>query len=162
MAITLFKWLYILLFHAVHPIYISVTEINHNPNDKTLEISCKLFADDFEKVLTKKTGTAVHILKPKDKASLDKMFAQYLGENFSVKADGKTASLFYLGFEVEEDAVYCYMQANDIASLKKIELFNTLLYDLNDKQAGIMHVTVNGNRKSTKLDYPASQVTIQF
>jgi hypothetical protein len=30
-----------------------VTEINHNAADQTLEISCKLFTDDFEKVLSK-------------------------------------------------------------------------------------------------------------
>jgi hypothetical protein len=79
-----------------------------------------------------------------------------------LKADDKAASLFYLGHEVEEDAVFCYLQVNDIGSVKKIELFNTLLYDLNDKQAGIMHVTVKGNRKSTKLDFPVSQATFQF
>ena len=32
---------------ALHPYYISVVEINHNPTDKTLEISCKIFTNDF-------------------------------------------------------------------------------------------------------------------
>ena len=162
MAITVFKWLYLLAFNIAHPVYISVTEINHNADDKTLEISCKVFADDFENVLTKKNRSAVSLSKPKDKAALDKMIAEYIGEHFSLRADGKNAALFYLGHEVEDDAVYCYLQVNDVVSVKKIELVNTLLYDLNDKQAGIMHVTVKGNRKSTKLDYPSSEATFQF
>jgi hypothetical protein len=35
----------------LHPFHVSVVEINHNETDKTLEISCKIFIDDFEKVL---------------------------------------------------------------------------------------------------------------
>jgi hypothetical protein len=162
MAITVFKWLYLLAFNLLHPVYVSVTEIIHNSDDKTLEISCKIFADDFENVLTKKNKTAISLSKPKDKAALDNLIAQYLGEHLSLRSDGKTVSLFYLGFEIEEDAVYCYLQANDIATVKKVEAFNTMLHDLNDKQANIMHMTVKGNRKSTKLDFPVSQATFQF
>ena len=57
MAGILFKWLLvggILLTPSSgthHPIYVSVTEIEHNAKDKTLEISCKIFTDDFEKTL---------------------------------------------------------------------------------------------------------------
>ena len=38
---------------AVHPFYVSVTEINQNAAEKSLEISCKFFADDFEQTLEK-------------------------------------------------------------------------------------------------------------
>ena len=43
-----------------HPYYISVVEINHNPTDKTLEISCKIFTNDFEATLEKNYKTKVH------------------------------------------------------------------------------------------------------
>ena len=38
----------------LHPFYVSVTEINHNAADKTLEISCKMFTEDLEEILEKK------------------------------------------------------------------------------------------------------------
>ncbi|MET0461971.1 MAG: DUF6702 family protein, partial [Chitinophagaceae bacterium] len=41
----------------MHPIHLSVTEINHNAADRTLEISCKIFTDDFEKVLAQNYKT---------------------------------------------------------------------------------------------------------
>jgi hypothetical protein len=62
MSIPLFKWFFLLFLagsnHNVatgdtqlfsHPFFISVTEINHNSGDKNLEISCKIFTDDFGK-----------------------------------------------------------------------------------------------------------------
>ena len=33
----------------LHLVFVSVTEIEHNAKEKTLEISCKIFTDDFEK-----------------------------------------------------------------------------------------------------------------
>ena len=57
MAAILYKWLlaFALTNFGVnpHPIFVSVTEIEHNAVEKTLEISCKLFVDDFEKSLPK-------------------------------------------------------------------------------------------------------------
>ena len=34
---------------GLHPFHVSGVEVNHNATDKTLEISCKIFTDDFEK-----------------------------------------------------------------------------------------------------------------
>jgi hypothetical protein len=42
-----------------HPIYVSVTEIQHNAKDKTLEISCKIFTSDFEAILKSKTKSSI-------------------------------------------------------------------------------------------------------
>ena len=53
---------------ALHPFYISITEINHNAKDKTLEISCKMFAEDLEETLDKNYKTEVDLSLAKDKA----------------------------------------------------------------------------------------------
>ncbi len=67
MASSLFKWLggtilgLLLLSASPHPLYISVTEINHNAKDKILEVSCKIFTNDFETVLEKIAKTKVDL-----------------------------------------------------------------------------------------------------
>ncbi|HEU4472678.1 MAG TPA: DUF6702 family protein, partial [Flavisolibacter sp.] len=55
--------------YSFHPFYISVTEVNHNRADKTLEISCKIFADDLEETLEKSYKTQLDISAEKDKAN---------------------------------------------------------------------------------------------
>jgi hypothetical protein len=178
MAATFYKWLVIptvLILNnyenqaitsspirEVHPFYVCVTEINHNVVDKTLEISCKIFADDFEKVLTQKNKSVVSISQPKDKVALDKLINQYIKGHLSFKADNKEANFSYLGFEKENDAVYCYLQVDNISAVKKIDIVNTMLHDLNNNQINIMHVNVGGNRKSLKLDFPDSQAMFSF
>ncbi|MBS1655715.1 MAG: hypothetical protein JSU05_12770 [Bacteroidetes bacterium] len=162
MAAGLYKWLLMAGLFCWHPFHVSVTEINHNAKDKILEVSCKLFTDDFEKVLETKYKTEVDLVHPKDQAAMDKLVSDYLRNHLSLKVDGKAVTLSYVGFEHQEEAVYGYLEVDNITSVKKVEITNTILHDLFTDQVSIMHVIVNGNRKSTKLDYPASQATISF
>ena len=145
-----------------HPFHVSLVEINHNSSDKTLEISCKIFTDDFEKVLAQNYKTKVDLINPPNKAAMDTLVKKYIFSHLSLSVDGKQGKLLYVGFERESEAVYGYVQVNDIPAVKKIDIANKLMYDLFTDQINLMHVIVGGNRKSTKLDYPESQATFSF
>jgi hypothetical protein len=161
MALIWFKWLLGLMMYA-HPFYISVTEINHNATDKTLEISCKIFGDDMEEVLKKSSNTAVDLSDPKKLEANNKLIEAYVRNHLSLMADGKTVKLNYVGFEKEKESVYCYFEGQNIPSVKKLDVINSLLHDLNSDQINIMHVTVGGERKSLKLDHPKKTATFTF
>lgn len=180
MAISSFKWSMItLLFfgHSLltgfahpkatefppHPFFVSVTEIEYNAGEKALEMSIKVFTDDFEKVLVKATGGPVDIYKPKDKALLEKQIADYIKKHFLIKADGKPLSLEYVGYEIEEQSTFSYFQVTNLPKApKKIEISNAVFYEMFEKQISIMHLNVGGGRKSTKLDYPATEAVFEF
>lgn len=145
-----------------HPFHVSVVEINHNAADKTLEITCKIFTDDFEKVLVQNYNTKVDLINPPDKKAMDSVVKKYIVSHLSIVVDGKPGNFTYLGFERDAEAVYSFVQIENISSVKKVELTNKLMHDLFTDQINIMHVVVNGNRKSTKLDYPASTAKVEF
>jgi hypothetical protein len=147
---------------VLHPYYVSVTEINHNAIDKTLEISCKLFTDDFEKALADKYKMKVDLSAPRDKKIMDKIITDYIKNHLAIKADGKNVNLNYLGFEKEDEAVFSYFQVENLVSVKRIDVTNSILHEEHDTQINIMHVSVGGNRKSTKLDYPNTQAVFNF
>src|ERR1035438_1012880 len=169
MAASLFKWfsIYLLLLSnnvyksdsyngkaVVHPLYVTVTEVNHNAKDKTLEISCKIFTNDFEAALEKSFHTKTDLTQPKDKKAADKLVSDYIQKHFQIKADGRPLVLEFVGSEKETDATWSYFQVSNIASVKKIEITNSLLYDTFEGEINLMHVTVSGNRKSLKLNSP--------
>ncbi len=168
MASSFYKWLIlpalalILLSGLPHPFHVSVVEINHNAADKTLEISCKIFTDDFEKVLAKNYNTKADLTNPPNKAAMDSLVKKYIISHLGLKANGKNVSLVYVGFETDKEASYGYVEVDNISAVSKVGINNTLMYDLFDDQVNIMHVIVNGKRKSTKLNYPDKEVIIQF
>jgi hypothetical protein len=162
MALLLHKWLFIGYLAMLHPLFVSVTEINHNAKDKTLEISCKAFTDDLEKAIEKTGKVKLDLFNIKDKAAAEKAITEYITKHLLLKADGKALQLQFVGFEREGDATWSYFQVNNIPTLKKIEISDNVLFEASDEQINLVHVTVNGNRKSTKLDYPDAHVVFDF
>jgi len=152
----------LLLSARPHPLYIAVTEINHNAKDKILEVSCKVFTNDFETVLGKMAGAKVDLSSAKDKAASDKLIADYVGRHLRLKVDGKPVQLHFVGSENEEDGTWSYFQVNDVPTVKRIDVGNDLLYDGFNQQINIMHVTVGGQRQSMRLDYPDANAAFQF
>jgi hypothetical protein len=146
----------------LHPLHVSVVEINHNADDKTLEISCKIFTDDFEKVLAQNYKTKVDLINPPHKAVMDSLVKKYITSHLAIKADNKLVSFTYVGYESESEAVNSYIQVDNISTVKKMEFTNKLMYDLFSDQVNLMHVIVGGNRKSTKLDYPETSAVFSF
>jgi hypothetical protein len=145
-----------------HPLYNSVTEINHNPKDKILEISCKIFTNDFEAVLEKAAGAKVDLSSVKDSAASNKLIAGYVERHLRLKVDGKPVQLHFVGSENQDDGTWSYFQVNDVPTVKRIDAFNELLYDGFPQQINIMHVTVGGQRQSTRVDCPAANASFQF
>lgn len=145
-----------------HPFYVSVTEINHNAKDKILEISCKLFTNDLETVLEKNLHTKVDLSSPADKKAAEGYIAAYIIKNLQIKVDGKPVPLQFVGSEKEQEATWSYFQVNNMPSVKNIALTNSLLYDGFDKEINIMHVSVGGDRKSGKLEYPATAIAFEW
>jgi len=179
MAVMLYKWFVLCLLSAglpgdgarssllsgetkAHPFYVSVTEINHNNKDKALEISCKIFADDFEETLKRNYKASVDLTNQQHHQQIDKLAKDYISRHFSLAADGRAIALTYVGFEKDKESVYCYFEVQNLAAIKKLDVTNSILQDFTNEQINIMHVTVNGKRQSVKLDYPDKKASFAF
>lgn len=147
----------------IHPIHISTLEIVYNAADKNLEITCKIFWDDFETALTKTNNNKrVDLINEKNLELNNKLISAYINKHLSLTIDGKPVSLSFVGFEKEDAVIYSYLEINNISAVKKISMINNIMHDMFEDQTEIIHVIVNGNRKSTKLDYPAKQAEFNF
>jgi hypothetical protein len=82
--------------------------------------------------------------------------------HLKITADGKLLNLKYLGYEVIEEGVFSYYESPGIEDIKNVSLFNNLLYEYNSQQMGLVHITVNGSRKSTKLNNPVDRAVVVF
>lgn len=166
MAAILYKWLIgfalISLVNTHHPIFVSVTEIEHNAGEKTLEISCKIFTDDFETTLRKKYTGKIDLLDAKYKSSMNPLVSDYIQKHLSIITDGKLARLQFLGFEQDEEGIISYFEVKNIEKVKNIEVTDDILYEEKPQQMEIIHVMVNGERKSSRLNNPDTKVSFQF
>ncbi len=145
-----------------HPIFVSVTEIEYNAKDKTLEISCKIFTDDFEKTLRQNYKTHIDLLQPKDKSAMNNLVNDYVQKHLQIKLEGKSVSLQFIGYEQQEEGIVSFYQVNNITALKQLAITDNILFEYKKEQISIIHVLVNGNRKSTKLINPEDKASFEF
>ncbi|CAL1520043.1 hypothetical protein MMC2321_03798 [Chitinophaga sp. MM2321] len=147
---------------AMHPFYVSVTEITHNAAKKELEVSCRIFADDLENTLKAQYKASFDITKPANRAQVEGYIAEYLSRHLQITLDGKNIPLHFIGYKIEEDAVWSFLEATQVPAPKKVAIKNDLLYAQHPSQINMMHVLIGGVRKSIKLDNPKADAVIAF
>lgn len=147
-----------LLLCAFHPYYVSVTEIKSDPKKKTLEISSRMFTNDLEDALRKLSKKQVDLLHPKDKKETDRLVADYLQKHLEVKVNGKAITYNFLGYEKEEESVWCYMEAANVPAVTKIEVENAILYDFLPAQINMAHFIEGEKRQSGKVSNPEKKL----
>lgn len=162
MVNSVFQWLMIGFMAVVHPFFVSVIELNHNATNKTVEISARIFTDDFEATLKKFGNTKIDLTNPTDKTKLDQLIVAYVRQKLIINIDGKATVLEYVGYEIKKESVWIYFEIDHIATLKKIDVNCSFLYDYEAKQINIFHVKAGGQEKSYKLDYPANATSFVF
>ena len=146
----------------LHPFYVSVTEMNYNKSQASLELSCKLFTDDFEDALKNEYKTRVDLQQSKDRKQVETYVAEYIQKHLQIKVNGRSVAMSFVGYEIESESAWCYFEVKQVPAVKSIDIINDVLYESHDAQISIIHILVDGHRKSGKLVNPEKQVTFQF
>ena len=141
-----------------HPLHLSSTELNYNLKESTMEVSCRIFTDDFEDILSKKYKVKADLSVEAKHKEMDQLVHKYITAHLQLAANGKILPLNYIGFEKDNEAVVVYMESAKVKNIVKLETISTVLYDLFDDQTNIFHLTFKGNRHSFKLTFPDKRV----
>lgn len=145
-----------------HPYHVGSVEINYNSKSKTFEITGRFFLDDLENGLSKKYEKPFHFNDVKYKAQINQALKNYSAEYFKLKTDNEFLKINYVGYEEDSESVNIYLESEKVENPKKVEAAVSFLYNLFDDQINLVHIIVNGNRKSEKLTYPNRYLFQQF
>ena len=137
---------------VLHPIHISVTEINYNEKSKSLQITSRIFVDEMELgVRAQRKEPELDILNPNNGLTTKQLINNYVAAHFKMKIDGKPARVNFLGFEKEDISFVSYLEIENVKKLKTIEVFDDLITEIHDDQSNLVHVTYKAPIKSARL-----------
>jgi hypothetical protein len=148
----------------VHPIHVSVTEIEFDQKDKALEIMMRIFIDDLETSLREELNQPeLDIAALKKGVTLDQLVNAYLKDHFKITLDNKLQKTNFLGHERESEAIIFYIEVDDVNSWQTIKIQNDILVATFDDQSNLVHVTVGDKVKSLRLtkSTPADKLTFE-
>ena len=151
-----------MITEAPHPLHVSTTDINLNGTDHKLEVICSIFTDDFELALAKQYGGKVDLSLPNMHAAMEDLVKKYVQGHLQIKANAKPTPLSFVGFEKVKEIVNVYFESDKMTDVKRMDVDVSLLHNLYNDQSNIVHITVNGKRQSTKVDYPDRKVSVVY
>jgi len=155
--------LFISSFQKVrHPFFVSVIDINYKQKERTLQLSVKLFTNDLEDALRRTSKYKIDILNPINKAETDSILFNYISKRFNITINSKKQTFNFIGYEKEEEAIWTYLEIKNSAQPKKIHIETKLLYDFLPQQINIVHIDINGIKKSSKVTNTASNIEFIF
>jgi hypothetical protein len=146
----------------VHPVHVSVTEIEYDQKEHALEIMMRVFIDDLELTLRNSRKDAeLDILNPPKGTSTDQLIREYLQDHFNISLDNKLQKTSYLGHEREAEALIFYIEVKNVREWKTITIRNDIIMATHDDQSNLVHVYVGEKVKSLRLtrNTPADKLT---
>ena len=136
----------------LHPIHLSVTEVNYSVKDKTFQITSRIFIDDLElSVRASKKENDLNLLEPGSGRTTNSLAMEYVLKRMTVTIDGKPAALNFLGSEQEDLVLICYIETPVIKKFKTINVRNEVIHETHADQSNLIHVTYEGQVKSARL-----------
>lgn len=149
-------------FNVAHKFYLSVTEIEYNEENTSLQIISRVFTDDMENLLKTRYGKELYLTNKEEHPWADEYLEKYTSQKLRIMVDGKAYALNYLGKEYDNDQLVLYIEIEEIASFSSIVVQNEILTDLFPEQKNVVHVELKGKTKSLLLSREQEKGIINF
>ena len=143
----------LLAFTAAHKFYLSVTNVDYSEKEQSLQIISRIFIDDMEAVLEARYEVSAALATEVESPEADAYIEKYFRSKFAVSVNGEAKDFRFLGKRYDKDLLVCYIEVAGVpqASLKSVEITNSLLTDLFDEQRNLVHFNILGTKRSFVL-----------
>ena len=147
----------------MHPVHVSITNVDYHQNQNKAEISIKVFKDDFQLLF-------VHLYQQnldfdniendlKSKEKINTYFSNHLKVNIDDKEDKE---LKYIGIKKNEDSIWFLYEIEVSTVPKSIEFINTILLDLYHDQKNMLIFSYNDKEQGFLFNLKDRNYIISF
>ena len=136
---------------VLHKYYVSVLEISLNEQNNQLELSLKVFNDDWQNALDHRLGKPVYIGSHNEYKQLDSLVESYLKDNIQIWINSDLVNVNYLGDEIVDESTWIYLYVEGVENINSIDVRCKILTELFDEQRNVVQLSVGKVSKSALL-----------
>jgi len=151
-----------LLAFGLHKYHLSLTKVNFDKTEKTVQVTTRYFIDDIENAVNKRNEISLELATKIELKNADLYLKKYLQENLKISINNGNSILKYIGKEYENDIVYFYFQIDSVNSISSIKIQNSMLLKDFDDQQNIIKLNINDKKKTFYLKNGHSSNSILF
>lgn len=140
-------------YNGLHKFYVSVTNVDYEEEQGSLQIISRIFVDDMENALKTRYDLDARLGTPEEDAEATEFIGRYFNAKFTVWVNGDEREYTFLGKRYDDDLIICYLEVTGIPkeTLSSVGIQNEILTDIFEEQKNLVHLKVLGNKKSFVL-----------
>tara|TARA_R110000868_G_scaffold3388_1_gene21868 strand:+ start:2551 stop:3054 length:504 start_codon:yes stop_codon:yes gene_type:complete len=158
----LFFVLPVMAFTSIHKYYISVTQIDYIKEKQTVQITTRIFIDDFENLLRQRYDKNITLAGKNESKNVNEYIESYLKDKLRIKISGQDTNLLFIGKDYDLDIMRCYLEIDNVKEISSIEVSNKVLFDVFEDQKNIIKTNINSKQKSFILTVQDNQLVLNF
>lgn len=149
-------------FTSIHKYYISVTQIDYIKEKQTVQITTRIFIDDFENLLRQRYDKNITLAGKNESKNVNEYIESYLKDKLRIKISGQDTNLLFIGKDYDLDIMRCYLEIDNVKEISSIEVSNKVLFDVFEDQKNIIKTNINSKQKSFILTVQDNQLVLNF
>ena len=149
----------------LHPVHVSITNINLNSELNTAELSFQFFTDDFIRIILSNVG---HDIPGSQKKEVEEENIQdinnYIFSMFSIKINNDTELSFdFQHIKQNEESIWIYYKGTlPEGRIENITLTNKLMLDLYSDQTNLVIMDYNGIEKGFTFNLRKNNINVSY
>ena len=145
----------------IHPLHVTLTNIEYLQDKNKYEVTFKIFSDDFEAAITNLTGVKTNMGKENEIKDIETYMIKYINERFSIIFDNKKVDFEYISKRNNYEATWItIMFESKKGSVMKIQ--NELLTDIYDDQKNLIIFKSDNLQKGFDMDASNNSIEIRL
>lgn len=152
----------LIAFTTMHKYYVSVTQINYIKEKQSVQITSRLFIDDFENVLKQNYDEDIVLVDEDNPEMIDDYMDKYLKTRLKLNVNNEVVTFNFIGKEYEGDIVKCYLEVENVKTITSFQVTNRVLFDLQKDQQNIVKTKINSVNKSVILTSDNPKALLKF
>ncbi|MFC3050750.1 DUF6702 family protein [Kordiimonas pumila] len=155
-------WVTITCPATAHNVFASITTIEWNESDNSIEAILELHGHELEAKLSFDKNERLSFLNDEDYDKLAAATKDYVSQNFHIDTNGNKIPLTYVGMETKGQLVTIYMEASLPSAPNNIAIHNDILLDALPGQTNSVIVTIKGVRKGGDITADTGPLILSF
>ena len=158
--IIIFVFFYCVVFS--HPFHATITSFDCKKDSEKIEVTIKIFTNDFEKVLRADNKDDIIIDSKNSLYNIDSLIFKYIKQNLVVTIDENKKQFSWVGKEIENNITWCYLEIINIDDYSKFGIENKLFLKVFDDQLNICHFYCSDKTDTIMLHKEAPYGEIKY
>ena len=146
----------------MHPVHVSVTNLEIQSENNSISLSFKVFTDDFQLMIDQLYNVKVDLSENGNYDLHKKQIDNYLKDNFTLINNGKELIFTNIGIKTNDEAVWFFYKTKINKDLKSFVIRNSLMLDLYPDQKNLLILKYGEIERGYQFNFKKKEITINL